>query len=53
MALYGVLVDYESDANFLPINDADTLLHVGLSLSMIVLGLVGIRLSRGRVGATA
>ncbi len=48
VAAYGVLVDHESDANFLPINDADTLLHLGLALTMIVLGLVGVRMSRGR-----
>jgi hypothetical protein len=48
VALYGVLVDYGSDANFLPLNDADTLLHLGLGLAMIVLGVVGVRLSRGR-----
>ncbi|MGI8809709.1 MAG: DUF4383 domain-containing protein [Acidimicrobiales bacterium] len=48
VALYGVLVDHESDANFLPINDADTLLHVGLAFTMLVLGLVGVRLARGR-----
>ncbi len=46
--LYGVLVDHESDANFLPINDADNLLHLGLSLAMIALGIIGTRMSRGR-----
>ncbi len=48
VVLYGVLVEHESDANFLPINDADTALHVVLALVMIALGIVGIRLSRGR-----
>ena len=46
--VYGVLVDQESEANFLPINDADNLLHLGLSLAMIALGIIGTRLSRGR-----
>jgi hypothetical protein len=46
--LYGVLVDHESDANFLPINDADNLLHLGLSLAMIALGVIGTRLARDR-----
>ena len=46
-ALYGVLVDHDSDANFLPINDADTMLHLGLALLMLVSGIVGTRLSRG------
>jgi hypothetical protein len=46
--LYGVVVDHDSDANFLPLNDADNLLHLGLALAMIVLGIVGSRLSRAR-----
>ena len=49
VALYGLLVDHESDANFLPINDADTALHFGLALLMLALGLIGTRLSRDRV----
>ena len=48
VVLYGVLVDHESDANFLPINDADNLLHLGLSLAMIVLGLIGVRIAKQR-----
>ena len=46
--LYGVLVDQGSDADFLPINDADNLLHLGLSLAMIVLGVLGTRLARDK-----
>jgi len=53
VAAYGLLVDQGSDANFLPINDADTLLHVGLGLAMIVLGVLGVRLSRDRIAAAA
>jgi hypothetical protein len=53
VALYGVLVDHQSDSNFLPINDADTVLHLGLGLAMIALGLLGMRLSRDRAGAPA
>lgn len=41
VVLYGVLIDMDSDANFLPLNDADNLLHVGLSSAMIALGLIG------------
>ncbi|HJV08145.1 MAG TPA: DUF4383 domain-containing protein [Acidimicrobiales bacterium] len=48
VAAYGMLVDHESDANFLPINDADTVLHVGLALLMIALGVAGVRFSRAR-----
>jgi len=48
VAVFGALVDHDSDANFLPLNNADTLLHLGLGVAMIALGVVGIRLSRGR-----
>lgn len=45
LVLYGFLVDRGSGANFLPVNDADTLLHLALGLAMIVLGVLGTRLS--------
>ena len=45
VVLYGILVDHESEANFLPINNADNLLHLGLGLGMIALGVIGTRLS--------
>lgn len=51
VALYGMLVDHESEANFLPINDADTALHVVLALVMLALGTVGTHVSR-RKGLT-
>ena len=47
VALYGAVIDHESEANFLPINDADTVLHVVLGLGMLALGLIGMRLSEG------
>ena len=37
--IYGLLVDHDSDANFVPLNDADNWLHLGLSVGMIALGL--------------
>ncbi|GGP54424.1 DUF4383 domain-containing protein [Saccharothrix coeruleofusca] len=37
--LYGLLVDHDSAANFVPLNDADNWLHLGLGLGMIALGL--------------
>ena len=49
---YGFLVDHESDANFLPINDADTALHVFLGLLMLALGVVGTRIARRRSAAS-
>jgi hypothetical protein len=36
--LYGLLVDMDSSANFVPVNDADNWLHLGLGLAMIGLG---------------
>ncbi len=49
---YGLVVDEESEANFLPLNDADNLLHLGLSLAMILLGLIGLAADRrGRSAA--
>jgi hypothetical protein len=38
--LYGLIVDQDSDANFLPVNDADNVLHAGLALGMLLLGLL-------------
>jgi len=37
--LYGLLIDRDSDANFIPVNAADDWLHLGLGLGMIGLGL--------------
>jgi hypothetical protein len=39
LALYGLLIDKTSDANFVPMNDADDWLHVALSAGMLLLGL--------------
>lgn len=38
--VYGLVVDQDSDANFLPINDADNVLHAGLTAGMLLLGLL-------------
>jgi hypothetical protein len=38
--LYGLLIDHDSEANFIPLNDADNWLHLGLGLGMILLGVV-------------
>ena len=37
--VYGMIVDFESDANFVPFNDADNWLHLGLGVGMVALGL--------------
>ncbi len=46
VVVYGALVDKEADANFLPINNADNILHLVLGLGMIALGVLGTRLAR-------
>ncbi|MBA2446380.1 MAG: DUF4383 domain-containing protein [Nocardioidaceae bacterium] len=38
--VYGLLIDQKSAANFVPLNDADNWLHLGLGLGMIALGIV-------------
>lgn len=40
LGLYGLFIDRESAANFIPVNAADNWLHFGLALVMIALGLV-------------
>jgi hypothetical protein len=37
--VYGLLIDHDSDANFVPVNDADNWLHLALGLGMVGLGL--------------
>ena len=36
--IYGVVIDHDSSANFVPVNDADNWLHLGLAVAMIALG---------------
>ena len=43
--LYGLVIDRDSAANFIPVNSADNWLHFGLAVGMILLGAV-----LGRVG---
>lgn len=47
LTLYGAVIDYSSDANFVPVNTADNWLHLALGLGMIVVG-VGARRSAPR-----
>ena len=37
--VYGLLIDHNSDANFVPLNDADNILHLVLAIGMIGIGL--------------
>lgn len=36
--MYGVTINRDDAANFLPVNDADNWLHLGLAVAMIVIG---------------
>lgn len=38
--IYGLLIDHGSDANFVPVNDADNWLHLALAIGMIALGVL-------------
>lgn len=38
--IYGLVVDQEHEANFVPLNEADNWLHLGLTVAMIGLGLL-------------
>lgn len=40
LCLYGVVVDKDSQANFVPLNTADDVLHLVLGVGMIALGIV-------------
>lgn len=42
--IYGLVIDFDSTANFIPLNNADNWLHLVLGVGMVVLGLL---LSRG------
>ena len=52
--LYGMLIDKVGDANFVPVNEADDWLHLGLGAGMLALGLAFGGSRRGQsVGDTA
>lgn len=44
--IYGLVVDQDSTANFIPVDDAVSWLHFGLGVGMIALGLIGWALDR-------
>ncbi|MFW6773864.1 DUF4383 domain-containing protein [Nocardioides sp. CPCC 205120] len=48
--IYGLSVGHHSDANFVPLNDADNWLHLGLGVAMIGLGVYGYKRLRGGIG---
>lgn len=38
--IYGLVIDHDSTANFVPLNHADNWLHLGLALGMIAMGVL-------------
>ena len=48
--IYGLVIDHESAANFVPVNDADNWLHFVLGLGMIALGVVLSKRDRDKRG---
>ena len=44
--IYGMVIDHDSDANFVPVNDADNWLHFALGAAMIALGVLVPRTER-------
>ena len=40
LTVYGFLIGHDSPANFVPVNTADNLLHLGLGLGMVAAGLL-------------
>lgn len=52
--IYGLVIPFDSAANFVPLNTADNWLHLVLAVGMIALGLVlGRRAPAGRTAGTA
>lgn len=41
--IYGILIDLDSDANFIGVNDAGNWLHLALGVALVVLGLLTAR----------
>jgi hypothetical protein len=53
LAIYGAVIGHDTEANFVPLNNADDWLHLALGLGMIGLGLIGLRARPGSIGAGA
>jgi hypothetical protein len=49
LAIYGMVIDRNSEANFVPLNLADNWLHLGLGLGMVGLGLLTSAPTRSKV----
>jgi hypothetical protein len=46
VSAYGFLIEHDSDANFLPVNTADNLLHIGLAVALLGAGLGALAVSK-------
>jgi Domain of unknown function (DUF4383) len=54
LGIYGLLIDYFSDWNFMPVDRADDWLHVGFGIGMLYAGLAaGLFASRPRAAAAS
>ncbi|AUI60325.1 DUF4383 domain-containing protein [Amycolatopsis sp. BJA-103] len=49
--IYGLVIDHDSAANFVPVNTADNWLHLGLGVGMIALGALTAAASRSHSSA--
>jgi Domain of unknown function (DUF4383) len=47
LVVYGMVVDHATDANIVPVNDADNWLHLALGVGMVLLGLLTLPRRRG------
>jgi hypothetical protein len=50
--VYGLAIDRESDANFVPVNEADNWLHLALGVGMVILGVALGRSESGTRGGS-
>lgn len=46
LTVFGFVIDRSSDVNFVPINSNDNYLHLGLSLALLLFGVIGLRAAR-------
>lgn len=53
LGVYGASIERHSDANFVPVNGADDILHIGLGVAMVALGLAGAKLIDSVTGRQA
>ena len=51
--IYGLVIDQQSAANFIPVNTADNWLHFVLAVGMVAVGIILGRTETGRLGATS